>query len=185
MYNTYICFDEEYIKFTNLISLEIREVNLDYIFEKKKFDFNSFPKLQELIIGISSVIDYIFLIKLLKSLKYLKELTIFNNSILLDEEYEYAHYFNKYASNIIPDETIYKEAFDKQSEILGNTIIELKNLETLQIYDFKDINPFINIILEKYQNNNLKQFDSNCIELSSAKTFLENNKKLNYINLFN
>ena len=125
VYNTYICFDEEYIKFTNLISLEIREVNLDYIFEKKKFDFNSFPKLQELIIGISSVIDYIFLIKLLKSLKYLKELTIFNNSILLDEEYEYAHYFNKYASNIIPDVTIYDEALDKQSEILGNTIIEL------------------------------------------------------------
>ena len=189
LFNTSLLFYEEYIIFPHLISLEILEINLDNVFERVKFDSNSFPKLQKFKIGVSSLIDYIILNDLLNVLKNLKELTIINNSYdYLDGDYEYGTYFEQYYTQnipVIPSEEIYEEELNKKSEQLGNIIVNMEYLESLKIYHFNDDNPFINIILEKYNNTNLKEFKSNCINLSSAQTFVNNNKNIKYIELNN
>ena len=73
----------------------------------------------------------------------------------------------------------------KSSNILGNTLLTLTNLKYLSINDFLEDCPFINILIESYNNYNLIEFKSNCIEYSSCAKFLISNKNIKNVSLKN
>ena len=78
----------------------------------------------------------------------------------------------------------FEDEVKKINNEFGDTILELKNLKYLRIFNFDvEYNPFINILLEKYSNENLIEFESNIITHSSAKYFINNNPNLKKIKL--
>ena len=198
--HTYIDYSDKNIKFSNLKYLTIKDTILDSVFNTNKIDFDSFSNLEHFTIDILATIDFIVLNKILKSsankiiefnITYLNELTC-----SIDEDY-YNYYIKEVNENKkqkdeeeeveenemeIESESEFDNTMDKISKEFGETILELKELKYLRIYNF-DSCPFIKLLLKKYMNENLIEFETDCIKLSSAKQFLKNNpniKKLKF-----
>ena len=56
---------------------------------------------------------------------------------------------------------------------LMNNFIQLQNIKILRINDFESDSVFTSGLLEEYENENLVEFQSNCISLSKANNFIE------------
>lgn len=73
----------------------------------------------------------------------------------------------------------YEEELGKINKKFGEYLLKLKNLKYLRIFKFDiEYNPFIKVLLKEYENENLIEFESDCIELSSAKEFLNRNPNI-------
>ena len=156
------------IIFPNLVSLNISGTYFKNIFRKNSLFNNTFPKLSHLTLEIISRKDYYYITKLLEYSK----LTLIELNLSLNFDF----YIKK-------EEKYENEENNDEYEKLSNSIIDLKYLKYLRINNFFSFNCFIDIILINYRNNNLIEFQSNCIKLIDAKTFINNNKNLKIINL--
>ena len=189
LFNVSIIFKQNYIKFPNLISLNLKETYLLNIFSGKFFEPNSFFNLEQITIDIVTNIDFILFNNLLKSTNHLKDLNIrcngdYNES---QQESEYNVYFDYYNDDSLEKNwDNYNKAFDEISKNLANTICNLKSLKTLRINDFNfQFTYFKEKIFENFHSDNLIEFESNCIQSSYTSTFLKNNKNLKIIKMEN
>ena len=189
----------------NLSTLNISGIDFGKIFEKKLLlNSNTFPKLSHLTLEIISTNDYYYITKLLEYSKLtLIELNLSANFDKKKEENE--HEDSKDSSNddndnsdnndyddddnndnddnnnnnIINEDKHEDDYYTKDDENkyvnLSNAILDLKNLNYLRIKNFFSFNNFIDIILSKFRSDKLIEFESNCIKLIDAKTFIKNN----------
>ena len=186
LFRASIIFKQNYIQFPNLISLKIEKTYLVNSFCNKFFDGNSFLNLEQLTIEIETNIDFILLNNILKSSNNLKELNIslnddYNESQGESEYHIYFHYYND--KSLEKNWENYDKAFEEINENLADTICNLKSLKILRIDDFGDGFPFKDIIFKNIHNDNLIEFQSNCIKSSNTSTFLKNNKNIKIIKM--
>ena len=186
LFRASIIFKQNYIQFPNLISLKIEKTYLVNSFCNKFFDGNSFLNLEQLTIEIETNIDFILLNNILKSSNNLKELNIalnddYNESQGESEYHIYFHYYND--KSLEKNWENYDKAFEEINENLADTICNLKSLKILRIDDFGDGFPFKDIIFKNIHNDNLIEFQSNCIKSSNTSTFLKKNKNIKIIKM--
>ena len=192
--HTFIDYSENNIKFSNLKYLTIKDTILDSVLNSKNINFDSFSNLEHLTVDILASIDFLVLKKILKSsANKLIEFNIYDSYDLtesIDGDYYEIYKQGNEKEKEEESEMDIESDFEFEDEVkkinneFGDTILELKNLKYLRIFNFNvEYNPFINILLEKYSNKNLIEFESNIITHSSAKYFINNNPNLKKIKL--
>ena len=192
--HTFIDYSENNIKFSNLKYLTIKDTILDSVLNSKNINFDSFSNLEHLTVDILASIDFLVLKKILKSsANKLIEFNIYDSYDLtesIDGDYYEIYKQGNEKEKEEESEMDIESDFEFEDEVkkinneFGDTILELKNLKYLRIFNFNvEYNPFINILLEKYSNENLIEFESNIITHSSANYFINNNPNLKVIKL--
>ena len=192
--HTFIDYSENNIKFSNLKYLTIKDTILDSVLNSKNINFDSFSNLEHLTVDILASIDFLVLKKILKSsANKLIEFNLYDSYDLtesIDGDYYEIYKQGNEKEKEEESEMDIESDFEFEDEVkkinneFGDTILELKNLKYLRIFNFNvKYNPFINILLEKYSNENLIEFESNIITHSSAKYFINNNPNLKKIKL--
>ena len=193
--HTFINYIGDNINFSNLKYLTIKDANLCGVFNAKKVHFDSFTNLEHLTVDIIATVDFVILDKIIESsADRLIEFNIYNfNDLETSYDHDYFEYFmkengeeeeieeekEKETDMDIEYEYEYEEELGKINKKFGEYLLKLKNLKYLRIFKFDiEYNPFIKVLLKEYENENLIEFESDCIELSSAKEFLNRNPNI-------
>ena len=187
--NVSVHYSSKLVKFSNLNTLIIKDTCLGEILNIKKIDFKSFSNLECLIIDIHCLSCLIILNELIKyslnliefDISYAFEEKYANRELIEEEIDEYNLNLNSCDDNeeeSEDDETNifkkYKLILKKMQLQLFDNLIKLENIKILRINDFESDSVFTSGLLDEYENENLVEFQSNCISLSNAKNFIEN-----------